>query len=94
MKLDSMTAKELRALRDRIDQTIEAKQAEAKVQLRDRMTAMAAEAGLSIADVIGGKPGKAKRAAGKPMKDTKNGIVWSGRGRMPKGFDRARSVPA
>ena len=94
MNLDTMTAKQLREYRDRIDSAIAAKQAKAKVDLVKQMHAMAAEHGFSLSDVLAAKANKYPRQikAVAKLKDTKTGVVWSGRGRYPKGFDKARSV--
>ena len=91
MKLDGMSAKDLRELRERIDITIAKKQQEARQLLRERMRVMAAEAGLTIADVMG-KPGKRKLDR-KALRDPASGVIWSGGGRYPKGFNRNRAVP-
>lgn len=60
------------------------RQAEEKVALKQKMEEMAAQAGLSVSDIFGGKRGvKRGKVAVKyrhPKDPTK---TWTGRGRMP-----------
>ena len=91
MNLDGMNTKQLRHLRDRIDETIAAKQETARIQLRDRFALLAAESGLDLSDVVG-RPAKKKRQ-GQKWRDQKTGAIWSGIGRTPRNFDRKRAVP-
>lgn len=92
MNLDGMNTKQLRAFRDRIDAAISAKQAKAKTDLRDQFKAMAADAGLSLSDLVGGT---VPRRSAKVMKwrDKKTGIEWSGHGRRPLRFDMKNAEP-
>ncbi len=89
MNLDTMNARQLRALKDRIDAVIADKQAEAKAELAARFRAMAADAGLSLADITG-KPAKGSKLAPK-WRDKTTGVLWSGKGRMPNKFDKKRA---
>lgn len=93
MKLDGMNAKQLRELKSRIDEAIVAKQAAETVALRKKFTDMASEAGLSIGEIIG-QIGAKKTRTGKAStqyRDTKTGVVWGGRGRYPRDFNKARA---
>ncbi len=92
MNLDGMNTKQLRAFRDKIDATISAKQAKAKTDLHDKFKAMAADAGLSLSDLVGGT---VSRKSSKVMKwrDKKTGIEWSGHGRRPLRFDMKNAEP-
>lgn len=88
--LDAMSFAQLRDLRDRVDAAMVAAQAAERQGLREKMEAMAAKAGLSLADVLGGK-GSAK--GGSKMKGSKVAVkyrnpkdaaqTWTGRGRKP-----------
>ena len=60
--------------------------------VRREMAELAAKRGMSITDVLG-IPGKARKVAPKWI-DSKTGVTWTGRGRMPRGFDKSRSQPA
>ncbi len=55
--LDTMTYAQLRELRDRVDAAMVAAQAAEKQELRAKMEAIAAKAGLSIAEILGLKSG-------------------------------------
>jgi hypothetical protein len=92
MKLDGMTARELRGLRDKIDAAIEVKQREAKAKLRDEFAALCVEHGTTLAEVAG----TAKQTGKRPMnlttwRDKRTGTIWRGIGRYPPGFDKGRA---
>lgn len=65
MRLDTMTARDLRGLRDWIDATIEAKQREATAKLRDEFAAMCVENGTTLAEMFADN-GAGKRAGKRP----------------------------
>jgi hypothetical protein len=88
MKLDGMTARELRGLRDKIDATIEDKQRQAKAKLRDEFAAMAVEHGTTLAEVFGTGRRQMNLTA---WRDKKTGAIWRGIGRHPLLFDKARA---
>jgi|CXWL01.1.fsa_nt_gi DNA-binding protein H-NS len=90
MNLDTMTAKQLREYRDRIDSVIADKQAKARLNLKAEFVVLARKHGFDLSDIIG-RHVKAKAAA--KFRDATSGLSWSGRGRMPKGFNRKRAVP-
>ena len=95
MKLDSMTAKELRQMRERIDAEIIRKQKTARTELRATFTKMASDSGLTLQDIMATR-GPASAKAGRltqQLRDSKTGVTWAGRGRLPKNFDRERAVP-
>ncbi len=87
--LDAMTYAQLRDLRDRVDAAMLATQASERQELRAKMEAMAAKAGLSIADVLGGKAasGSSKLKGSKVVVKYRNPKdstqTWTGRGRKP-----------
>lgn len=87
--LDKMTYAQLCELRDRVAEAIVAAHAAEKKALREEMEAMAAKAGLTMADILDGRRGGARS----PMKGTKIAVkyrnpkdadqTWTGRGRKP-----------
>lgn len=85
--LEKMSYAELRALRDRVDAAMSESQLTQKKALRSKMEALAAEAGLSLADVLGGRRGmkgaKGPKNAAKYRNPKNPSQVWSGRGRRP-----------
>lgn len=54
-KLERMTVKELRELRGRVEQAMRIVELREKSELIAKMSAMAAEHGLTLADVLGDK---------------------------------------
>jgi DNA-binding protein H-NS len=87
--LDSMSYAQLRELRNRVDAAMVAAQAAERRELRRKMEALAAKAGMSIADVLGAtKSTRASKLNGAkvPVKfrNPKNHEqTWTGRGRQP-----------
>ena len=87
--LDKMTYAELRELRDRIDEAMIEAQATEKRALREKLEALAANSGFSIAELMGVKRGAGKSA----LKSSKVAVkyrnpkdasqTWAGRGRKP-----------
>lgn len=94
MNLDTMTARDLRLLRERVEATIARKQEQAKADLKAKFMTMAADHGMNIYELFNNKP---KRSAGNltRWRDSKTGVEWGGRGRHPQNFDkkRAQQVP-
>lgn len=93
MNIDTMTVKQLRALREKIDFVLIQKQQHEKAALKERFAAMAAEVGLTLADFVGSKPAKRNGKAGNGYRDRVTGVIWSGRGRPPFKFDKSRAEP-
>lgn len=89
MKLEGMTAKDLRLLRERIDAVIVRKQQEAKAALRQQFSEMAFQADIDIRELFGTRKTTGKSSA--KWRDPKTGVVWSGRGRHPHNFDKERA---
>lgn len=92
MKLDGMTARELRGLRDRIDAAIEAKQRESKAKLRDEFAALCVENGTTLAEMFGGAKRTTKHAV-TPWRDKRTGVIYRGKGPYPSNFDKSRAEP-
>lgn len=84
--LASLTVPELESLQKRIEAAIRAKRDDVKRRLREQMEKLAAEQGLSLADVIGGGGGaRQTRAKAKPKyaNPADPAQTWSGRGKQP-----------
>lgn len=83
--LDGMSVKELRQLREAIEQAIATRQRTERVELKAKMAALAEEAGLSLEEIFGGR-GKGVRGpvAAKYRNPDNPDETWAGRGRMPK----------
>jgi DNA-binding protein H-NS len=84
-KIDKLTYAELIELQERIETTIEEKRAEEQAKLREKVAEMAAEAGLSLEEVVS-KKGKDRRkgtVAIKYRNSRDRTQTWTGRGRKP-----------
>ena len=87
--LDKMTFAELRELRDRVDEAMIEAQASEKRAVREKMEALAAASGFSVADLMGGKRGaktsgmKGSKVAPKFRNPKDASQTWAGRGRQP-----------
>lgn len=90
-QLEKMTVKELRELRDRIDETIKSAMVRDRAELKAKMVALAEEHGLSLQDVLGG--GKVRKSSGPvaiKFQNPKNPEqTWTGRGRKPNWMTEA-----
>lgn len=94
-QLDRMSVKELRDLKVRIDQAIQSRQSKDRAELRQKMIALADEAGLTIEDVMGSgrKGGKGKGSvAVKYRHPDDSSMTWTGRGRRPKWLDGVTNI--
>jgi DNA-binding protein H-NS len=82
--LEKMSYTQLMQMRHRIDQLIVEKQAEARTAVRDQVTALLKEHGMTVEDVFG-KGRKGKGSVAVKYRDPKNAEnTWTGRGRMPR----------
>jgi len=90
-QLEKMSLRDLRDLGKRVDQAIVSRQSRDRAELKEKMAAMAAEAGLSLDDVVGRRRGGKTRGAQQvkyrhPDDPT---LTWSGRGRKPRWLKQA-----
>ena len=93
-QLEKMNVKELRDLGNRVETAINARLSRDRSELREKMIAMAQEAGLSLSDVVGsGRKGKGKGSVAvkyrHPDDDT---MTWTGRGRRPKWLENVSNI--
>jgi DNA-binding protein H-NS len=83
--LDKMSYSELAALRTRIDGLMVEKQSAERAALRQKLSDMAKEHGLSLDEVLGKGRRKGKGSVAIKYRDPKNPEnTWTGRGRMPR----------
>ena len=81
--LDKMSYSELATLRTEIDRAMVEKQAAERIALRQKLSDLAKEHGLSLEEVLG-KGRKGKGSVAVKYRDPKNSEnTWTGRGRMP-----------
>ena len=85
--LDKMSFAELSELRDRVDAAMVTAKSAEKDNLRVQMEAMAAEAGLSLSEIVREARGQSKlkgtKVAVKYRNPKNTAETWTGRGRKP-----------
>ncbi len=94
-QLEKMTVKELRDLKSRIDSAIVSRQSKDRTELKQKMQALAEEAGLSLDDVFGGarRGGRGKGSvAVKYRHPDDSSMTWTGRGRRPKWLEGVSNI--
>lgn len=80
--IENMSVAELAAMEVRIARAKIEKQGAERAALREKLTAMAKEAGFDIRELFNGHGGKRGEAAVKYRDQAGN--TWAGRGRMPR----------
>jgi DNA-binding protein H-NS len=85
-ELEGMPIKDLRALKEKIDNAIVERQKTERAELLAKMVALADESGLTIDDVLGTRRGKGSRGqvAVKYRNPDDPSETWTGRGRKPR----------
>lgn len=86
-----MNLDQLKQLKKDIEKAINSYEARRLADARKALEAKAAELGVSLSEVMGGKPAKAAKAAvsAKYAHPENAAITWSGRGRKPKWVEAA-----
>lgn len=100
MNIEKLSLAELKKLNDRIAVALPIARARAMSIARKELADLVAAKGFTLTELIGTAP-KGRRSTAKPagtprkapakLRDSK-GVIWAGRGRMPKGFDKASAV--
>lgn len=94
MNIEKMSLSELTALNARVEAAIPRVRARELETARKELTDLAAAKGYSLKELIGKTPRKAKAAkASSKLRDAKTGVIWAGRGRIPRNFDKSRAEP-
>jgi DNA-binding protein H-NS len=100
-ELEGMSLAQLRQVREEIDGLIERREQEERRALRQKLEGIAAEAGFSLADLLGNtaatprgtkvkSAGGDKRSTVAPKyRDPATGTTWTGRGKKPKWVEAA-----
>jgi DNA-binding protein H-NS len=94
-QLEKMSVKELRDLKSRIDSAISARQAKDRAELKQKMMALAEEAGLSLDEVLGGARRGGRGKGSVPIKyrhPDDASLTWTGRGRRPRWLDGIANI--
>ena len=95
MNIEGLNLKPLTALRSKVLDLLPIKKREEKVRLRARLQELATSHGFTLDEVLKGTrrvDTKTKRGR-RPMKDTKTGAIYYGRGRPPQNFRMERAEP-
>jgi len=82
--LERMSFKELQELELKVKKAKAAAQDRSRSQLKERLEAMAAEAGFKITDLFGARGGKGRKVAAKYVNPEDPSQTWTGRGRKPR----------
>lgn len=93
-QLEKLSVKELRELKSRIDSAIASRQSKDRAELKQKMIALAEEAGLSLDDVIGSRRGGRGKGsvAVKYRHPDDPSMTWTGRGRRPRWLDGVANI--
>lgn len=90
--LEKMTVKELNELKHRIESMIVVKQDRERIEVREKIQAMAKEHGFEVTELFSGrgKGGKGKASGAVKYHNPDNvNQTWSGRGRKPNWINEA-----
>ena len=88
-ELSKMSLKELRALRDQVDNAISGREIQERADLKKKLAEMAGKSGFSVAELFGGRGGKRGPAVVKYRHDKDPSLTWTGRGRKPNWLVKA-----
>jgi DNA-binding protein H-NS len=81
-ELAQMSLKELRTLRDRVEDAIAAREHEDRAEVKAKLADLASKAGFSINELFGGRG--TKKAVGVKFRNPQDpSQTWTGRGRKP-----------
>ena len=99
MKVEKLSLVELTELNRRIEAAIPIAKNREVGELRQQITEMAAKSGFKLADLFGtpttnaGAKNPIRKFKSQKYRDRETSVVWVGRGRYPKQFDRSRAEP-
>ena len=79
-----MSLKELQELELKVKKVKLSMQERSRSELRQKLEAMAAQAGFKLSDLFGGRGGKGRKVAAKYANPDDPSQTWSGRGRKPR----------
>lgn len=95
MNVEKLSLAELKALNDRVAAAIPVARAREMSAARKELADLAASKGFALKELLAAPAPRRAKTPRKPstkMKDAK-GVIWEGRGRMSKNFDKATAVP-
>ena len=89
--IDKMSIPELRELNEAIAKAIVIATARERDGARKEILALAAARGFSLTELMTAHPKGLRLTMAAKYRDSKTGVTWVGRGRMPRNFDRSRA---
>ena len=91
--IEKLSLSELMKLKDRVDAAIPKACAREMAETKAEILALAAKRRLTLDDIIGANVPKSSKTGKVPPKwiDSQTGVRWTGRGRTPRDFDKARA---
>jgi DNA-binding protein H-NS len=81
---EKMSLKELQEFELKLQKAKAGVQERSRSALKEKLEAIAAEAGFKIGDLFGGRGGKGRKVAAKYANPDNASETWSGRGRKPR----------
>jgi DNA-binding protein H-NS len=85
IKLEKMSLKELLVLEAKLKRAIAEARQRGRVELKEKIAALAANSGFSVSELFGNGRGlKGSKVAPKYMNPDNKGETWTGRGRQPR----------
>jgi DNA-binding protein H-NS len=81
---EKMSLKELQELELKLKKAKAGVHERSRSTLKEKLEAIAAEAGFKIGDLFGGRGGKGRKVAAKYANPDNASETWSGRGRKPR----------
>jgi DNA-binding protein H-NS len=81
---ERMSVRELQELEARLKKAKTSVQERSRTELRQKLEAIAAEAGFKLGELFGGRGGKGRKVAAKYANPDNTSETWSGRGREPR----------
>jgi DNA-binding protein H-NS len=91
--LKTMSSKELKQVIDQAQTLLTERQEREKAELKEKMAAMAAEAGLNLRELMNDGRGRSSSNGEVKYRHPRNPeLTWSGRGRRPNWMSGARNI--
>ena len=81
---ERMSVRELQELEARLKKAKTSVQERSRAELRQKLEAIAAEAGFKLGELFGGRGGKGRKVAAKYANPDNTSETWTGRGRKPR----------
>lgn len=88
-EIKNMSLEELKSLRKEVDAAIADYSERKRIEALKALEAVAADHGMSVDEIIGGKKRKKAKAAAKYRNPADPSQTWSGRGRQPQWYKDA-----